>query len=1151
MDFVHLHVHTQYSILDGYSPIDKLVQRAADLGQQALAITDHGSMSGAIEFYRACKNAGIKPIIGLEAYITNFGVPLDRKEQNTREYNHLLLWAETDEGYENLLQISTIGSLDGFYYKPRIDYNVLEQHSQGLIVSTGCMSSEIPSMILDDAPIADIDKLVDWYNTVFPGRFFVELQHHDKIPEIVPMNKTLIELSDRHNLPKIVTTDAHYAEVGDSDPHDTMLCIQTGGYKNQAQRMRFSGNSFYLKDIEELKRDFAPYGLDDSMFANTILISEMCDANPEKDKAKAHMPDIEITPGNTYDSELSHLVLSQMENVYGADWSKNQDIVDRLNNEITVIKDTGFAQYFLIVRDIIEFAKREGITWNIRGSGTSSMVCYVLGMSFIDPLDKKLVFSRFLNNFRVSIPDLDIDFPDNRRAEVIQYLSDKYGEDHVAQIITFGHMKARQAIRDVGRVLGYSAEYVDEIAKAVPQIPGKPITIKDSLDPNGQYPSEDLQELYASDHKAKHIIDVATGLEDSIRQSGIHAAAVIICDKPLIKYTALQRTKSYAAVTNHITQFDYPTLESLGLLKVDCLGLATLTIMENACKLINERYGVNLTPQNIPYEGQVVDEAMKLLSAGETTGVFQVESEGLKNALVAMQPTKFEHIMDVISLYRPGPIEYIPVYTQRMNGHESVEYIDPALEPYISDTQGIIIYQEQIIAILAGLAGYSNGEADIIRKGISKKDQSVIDSNKPKFIDGCKTHGIDEATAGRIWADIEKFSLYGFNRAHAASYARITVQTAYLKATYPLEYMAACLMVEGHKYDKVVTYIDEARRMGIPVLRPDINDSSIDFAIVDTKESIRSESRYIYPKVNGSAIRFGFNSIKNVGSETARLLQATENISSLSDLTKLSHITLNKRSFISLVGSGVFDGIEDRTTLARAADSVLDQISAAEGIVYGGQYSLFSPKIVCQDSGEDVDLAKLEFDSLGVWISHHPLLAYENILDAIPNRSRDVLNETDEEVTILCAVGSINERKTNAGKSMAFLKLTDLEGSFDAILFPKQYVELVAGEVVIVKGYVKLTKSEVPTLYIREIKRNLVYKKSEQRPKKTETKNDNTHNRYVFNGSGTPNIEPYLVNQPGMLVIALYNDGVPNGIIRKRNVTIKISDAEKLGLKIR
>lgn len=1090
-DFVHLHVHSEYSLLDGLGRIKSLVKEAAKLGQPALALTDHGVMHGAIEFFRACREAGIRPIIGIEAYQTVWGRPMTgRDPQLDRDNYHLLLLAKNMTGYRNLLKIATSSQLDGYYYKPRVDHEFLAAHAEGLIASTGCLGAEVPQLLAQGKEREAYERL-GWYVDVFgKENFFIELQEHS-IPELVQVNKILVPWAKKFGLNLVVTNDVHYVREEDGGPHDVLLCVQTGATIDQPNRMRMSDGSYFLKSRAQMEATFRPFiDLPPSAFDHSLRIAEMCEVDLED--PTYHLPDLPIPEGFTYETYLRHLTEEGLRRLYG-DRADDPEVQERKERELRTIHEMGFDVYYLIVADLCDFARSRNIWWNVRGSGAGSLVAYCIGITSIDPLKNNLIFERFLNPGRVTMPDFDLDFPDDQREEMIRYTVQKYGESQVAQIATFNRMKAKAAVRDVGRAQGIELSKVDYIAKLIPGIPGKPVTIKDCLTEGHEFYSQELVDLYNKEEWVRKLLDTAMQLEGVARNAGVHAAAVIVADRELTHYTPLMRG-SKSTVTSTIAQYEFPILESIGLLKVDFLGLSTLSVMREATRLIKERHGIEYTLQTIPYEGEAAREAFKLLSSGEVSGVFQVESQGMRRVLTEMKPSTFEHIVAVISLYRPGPMEYIPSFIRRMHGQEPVEYKHPMLEKILAETYGIIVYQEQIIQILSHLAGYTPGEADLLRRAIGKKKASEIEKHKKIFIAGCEKNGIDPAIATEIYADIEFFARYGFNKSHAADYAVITVQTAYLKAHYPVEYMAAQLLVERDKTEKVVNFINECRRMGIDVLPPDVNYSGLDFEIqqrpADTPTLAHRDPNlgYPFPVPEGSAIRFGMAAIKNVGEGPVRvIIKAREEggpFKSLEDFCdRVDLRQVNKRALECLIKAGALDRFGKRSQLLAVLDQMVSASAAVHDARESGQLSIFdmlsatreeahvSP-IKLPDIEEVKGREKLQWEKelLGVYSISHPLHQLKIDFKRITTCSCAELDERydGKGVTLAGVITNVRVINTKKGDQMAFVQLEDLQGGCEVVFFPKAYAEykekLIIDSVVIVKGKAQTREGQTTLL---------------------------------------------------------------------------------------
>ncbi len=1089
-DFVHLHAHTEYSLLDGLGRVNALVAEAKRLGQPALAITDHGSMHGAIEFFRAAKYAGIKPIIGVEAYQTLWDRPMDgRDPQLDRHNRHLLLLAKNMTGYRNLLKITSNAHLNGYYYRPRVDHEYLAEHAEGIIATTGCLGAEIPQLITQGKEEEAYDRL-GWYIDVFgKENFFLELQPHE-IADQINVNKVLAPWSEKFGVKLIATNDVHYVHEEDRIPHDVLLCVQTGATVDQKNRMSMSDIELFLKSREQMAASFGKQAdLPDSIFSNTLLIAEMCNVDLEDNTY--HLPDLPIPEGFTYETFLRQLTEGGLRRLYG-ERADESELIERKERELHIIHEMGFDAYFLIVADLCDFARTRNIWWNVRGSGAGSVVAHCIGITGLDPLKNNLIFERFLNPGRVNMPDFDLDFPDDQREEMIRYTLEKYGEDQVAQIVTFGRMKARAAIRDVGRAKGMPLDEVDYLAKLIPAIPGKGVTIQNVLTPEHEFYNPDLVEKFNQDPAAHDLLDTSMRLEGVARHSSVHAAAVIVADRELTYYTPLMRGNKNT-ITSTITQYEFPILESIGLLKVDFLGLSTLSVMREAARLVNERHGTAYNLSNIPFEGEDAAEAFKLLSSGEVAGVFQVEGQGMRRVLTEMQPSTFEHIVATISLYRPGPMEYIPQFIRRLHGEEETQYKHPALEPILSETFGIIVYQEQIIQILSQLAGYTPGEADLVRRAVGKKKEKDIAKHAELFVAGCVKNGIDKKIAEDIYGDIMFFARYGFNKSHAADYAVITVQTAYLKAHYPVEYMAALLLIERDKTEKVVNFIQECRRMNIDVLPPDVNYSGMDFEIQEVPAEVESNARkdsglaYEFPVPKGSAIRFGMAAVKNVGEgPVSTIIQAREEsgpFSSLEDFCdRVDLRQVNKRALECLIKVGALDRFGNRNQLLDVLDNIVGHSSSTHSARESGQLSMFElmgsagsvedAPIRLPDIKQESGRERLEWEKelLGVYAMSHPL---QHISVSVRKIITCQCNELDGNydgrlVTMIGMISDVRQIMTKKGDRMAFVKLEDMQGQCEVVVFPRVYEEyshlLTLDSIVVVKGKAQTREGQTSLL---------------------------------------------------------------------------------------
>ena len=1064
MSFVHLHVHSEYSLLDGLSRIPHLVSRARELGMPALALTDHGTMFGVVDFYHAAKAAGVKPILGMETYLAPRGMH-DRDPQVDSRAFHQVLLAENDTGYRNLLQIASAAQLDGFYYRPRIDHDYLAAHSEGLIVSTSCLSGEIPRALADGRH-DHARRLADWYVEVFgPERFFFELQAHD-VPELTAVNRGLLDLAQRYPARLIATNDVHYVNPEDAELQDILLCIQTGSLRADPQRMRMTDPSYYLRTPQEMQ---ALFGDVPGALSNTLLIAERCAV--DLDFKGYHLPEFQVPPGETPDSYLRARCEQGLAHHYGSR-AGQEEVRRRLDYELGVIHQMGFDTYFLIVWDLCRYAREQGIWYNARGSASGSIVAYCLGITLVDPLEHGLIFERFLNPGRVSMPDIDLDFQDDQRARMLEYVAQRYGRDRVAQIITFGTLGARAALRDVGRVMDIPLPEVDRVAKLVPNIPGKPMTLPEALEGVPGF-----KEAYDSAGYLKDLIDTATKLEGVARNAGTHAAGVIITDRPLTDYVPLHRPTKGGPEDNPIgaiTQFEMQVLDSLGLLKVDFLGLSTLTVMARACEQIRRRHGVVLDIHSIPLDDPATFE---LLGRGDVLGVFQVEGAGMRRNLMDMKPSSLAHIVAMVALYRPGPIEFIPEYIRRMHGEEPVTYRHPALAPILEETYGITVYQEQIMYTAMQLAGYTASEADFLRKAVAKKKAEALHQERERFVRGAVANHIPQAAAHTIFDDWEAFARYGFPKGHAADYAVICVQTAYLKAHYPTEYMAALMSVFKADTDKVALYIVDCRRMGIDVLPPDVNASGLEFDIED-----RAQGK--------PAIRFGLAAIKNVGVGPVQAIldarQAGGRFADVEDFARRVDLRLvGKRALESLAKVGALDSLCPRCNLLDALDRLISLSTAHFRAAEIGQLSLFggatgvSERLELPASSAGVPVRQQltwEKELLGVYISDHPLAPYlETLTQVVTHFSAELSDaEHGQAVTVAGEVSQLRPYQTRTGKAMGFVTLEDLQGSIELVVFAKVWADvsrwLVPGSIVLVRGKVDSERGE-PKVLADEISR--------------------------------------------------------------------------------
>jgi DNA polymerase-3 subunit alpha len=1029
MSFVHLHVHTEYSLLDGFSNIPKLIERARDLDMPALAITDHGTMFGVIEFYNAAIQAGVKPIIGLEAYMAARTIR-EHEVQEDKKSSHLLLLAENETGYKNLLQVASIAQLEGFYYFPRIDHDILAQHAEGLICTSGCMSAEIPRLLLQ-GQVDKADKLLGWYSDVFGAKnFFLELQQHE-IPELATVNKHLLELGKRHNSLYIATNDVHYINKSDARLQDIMLAIQTGSILSDPKRMRMSTDTYYLRSPQEMASLFSETP---AALSNTLAIAERC--NLDLGFKGYHLPQFDVPAGKTADGYLRELCEVGLSRRYGE--RANDPVVrQRLDYELQVIHKMGFDTYFLIVWDLCRYAFEQGIWYNARGSGNGSIVAYCLDITLVEPIHHGLIFERFLNPGRISMPDIDLDFRDDCRTEMLEYAARKFGDDRVAQIITFGTLGARAAIRDVGRVMDIPLSEVDRVAKVIPNIPGKPVTIRGTLEEVPEF-----KQMYESEAYLKELIDTAAEMEGVVRNAGTHAAGVVIADRPLVDYVPLHRPTGTAAVEvspiKIVTQFEMGVLDSLGMLKVDFLGLSTLAIMARACELIGNRHGIEFTLENIPIDDPAT---YALLGRGETAGVFQVEGSGMRRWLMQMKPKQVENVIAMVALFRPGPMDFIPGYIRRMHGEEAIEYRHPLLEPIFKETYGFPVYQEQLMYAAMQIAGYTPPESDDLRKAISKKIKDKLLKHKEKFVHGAVEKGIEKETAEAIFEDWEEFARYGFNKSHAADYGIIAVQTGYLKCHYPEEYMTALLSVSHNDIDKVALYVADCRRMGIAVHPPCVNTSGWDFTIEDEPGG-------------KCAIRFGLGAVKNVGhGPVEAILKARQDLpfADINDFSRRVDLrSVGKRPLECLIRVGALDNFGMRNAML----SVLDQIllisasnfraSDAGQISMFGEHTGIRDEIVLPPGTFEVnrrEILEWERELIGLYVSDHPLSPLMDALAQVVTHFSGQLSEAvpGERVRVAGIVTRVRPHMTKTGKNMGFVTLEDVQGNIELVVFPRTW----------------------------------------------------------------------------------------------------------------
>ncbi|KJU72283.1 DNA polymerase III subunit alpha [Clostridium baratii] len=1102
--FCHLHLHTEYSLLDGSGKIKKLVKKAKELGMESMAITDHGVMYGCVDFYKAAKEEGIKPILGCEVYVASKSMHIKNVDKDNTT-NHLVLLVKNEVGYENLMKIVSEASIEGFYYKPRVDHDYLRKHSEGIIALSACLGGEVQRALLNE----DYEKAKEValaYKDIFKEGFYLELQNHG-MDEQRRVNELNIKLSKETGIPLVATNDVHYIEQKDSKSHDILMCIQTGKTVEDTDRRRYPSDQFYLKSAEEMYDMFAYVK---EALENTVKIADECNFDYEFHVSK--LPKFPLPEGAdpfTYLRDTCFMGLIERYDVFkefldkpyyyekvvalGEENEEAKELIDRLQYELGVINQMGYVDYFLIVWDFIKYSIDNGIpTGPGRGSAAGSIVAYTLGITKIDPIKYSLLFERFLNPERVSMPDIDSDFCYERRQEVIDYVVEKYGEDNVSQIITFGTMAARACIRDVGRAMNYSYAEVDRIAKMIPTMLG--ITIEKALDLNPE-----LKAAYDSEERVKNLIDVSRDLEGLPRHSSTHAAGVVIASKPLVEYVPLQKNEEMI-----VTQFGMTTLEELGLLKMDFLGLRTLTVMNDAIKMIKYNRGVDIDLDKIDFNDK---EVYKMIGEGKTAGVFQLESAGMVSFMKELKPDSLEDIIAGISLYRPGPMAEIPRYIERKRNPDKVEYLTPELEDILNVTYGVMVYQEQVMEIVRKLAGYSMGRSDLVRRAMSKKKHKVMEEERKNFIygiedengnievPGCLRNGISEEVANKIYDMMMDFASYAFNKSHAAAYAVVGYQTAYLMRYYPVEMIAAMLNSVMGVNEKVAGYIKFAESQGIQVIPPDINKSYSKFT------------------VEGDKIIFGLAAIRNVGVNVVEaIVKAREDkgeFTSIMDfINKLDLGAINKRAVESLIKAGALDSFDVfRSKLLAVYEKLMDGVSGEKKRNIDGQMSLFAiddevamPEVTYPNIKEFTKkhLLSMEKEMTGVYLSGHPLDEYKKSLEMQTTTSISTINKVhkaledniskgisideivnqmpikDNEQVILGGIlTEVKQKVTRNNTIMAFLKLEDLDGEIEVIVFPRtldRIRESIAEDALVtIKGRINIKEDEPPKLICEKV----------------------------------------------------------------------------------
>ena len=1082
-DFVHLHIHSEFSLLDGANRIKDLPVRAKELGMKAMAITDHGVMYGVIDFYKACKKEGIKPIIGCEVYVasrTRFD-----KEPQDKKYYHLILLAKNNKGYQNLSKLVSLGFTEGYYYKPRIDLEILEKYHEGIICLSGCLAGSVSQAILN-GNIEEAENVAKWHKNVFGEDYYLEIQNNG-VKEQVMVNQKIIQIARRLDIPIVATNDAHYLKREDAYNHEVLLCIQTGKRITDEDRMRFETDELYVKSPEEMSEYFKNFP---DAIENTVKIAEKC--NVEFEFGHTILPNYDVPEEYaTHYDYFKKLCDDGIKKRYGE--NPSQEILDRAEYELKIISQMGYVDYYLIVWDYINYAKSIGIPVGPgRGSGAGSILAYAIGITDIDPMKYNLLFERFLNPERISMPDFDVDFCYERRGEVIDYVERKYGKDHVSQIITFGTMSARMVIRDVGRALDMPYAECDKLAKMIPN--ELHITIKKAMEQN-----KELRDLYESDDEIHKMLDIAMALEGMPRQASTHACGIVITKEPVDTYVPL-----YVRDGQISTQFIMTTLEELGLLKMDFLGLRTLTVIQDAIDLVKENRGID-----VEFDKDMNDpNVYKLWQNGESVGIFQFESQGMTNFMKELKPDCLEDIIAGVSLYRPGPMDQIPRYIKNKKDPENAEYTHPSLIPILKVTYGCMVYQEQVMQIVRDLAGYSLGRADLVRRAMGKKKLDVMAKEREYFIHGqtdedgnviikgCIRNGIDEESANKIFDEMAEFAKYAFNKSHAAAYAVVSYRTAYLKAYYPEEFMAATLNSFLGNLDKIPMYIDECKRLKIDILKPDINKSFTKFTVDNGK------------------IRFGLGSVKNVGISAVNSIvkerQENGEFEGFTDFCeRMKNEAVNKKCIESLIRAGAFDAFEQtRATLLASFESILDTIQDTNRKSFAGQVTMFD-LATPEDNVNDLkytfneqkefsekDLLSMEKEMLGIYISGHPLEKLRtqienetNInsmkLKEFANLQSTVLDEGEfiarkneykdgQFVKYAGIITSVKKKYTKNNTIMAFVTVEDLYGTIEIIVFENCYNEsskyLTEESIVTVEGRLSLREDDEPKIVARTIK---------------------------------------------------------------------------------
>ena len=1091
-EFVHLHIHSEFSLLDGANRIKDIPVRAKELGMKAIAITDHGVMYGVIDFYKACKKEGIKPIIGCEVYVAPRS-RFDKEPGVDKQYYHLILLAKNNQGYKNLSKLVSIGFTEGYYYKPRIDLEVLEKYHEGLIVLSGCLAGAVNRALLE-GQIEKAEEIALWHKNVFGEDYYIEIQNNG-IREQVLANQKLIQLARKLNIPLVATNDAHYLKKEDAYNHEILLCIQTGKRMSDEDRMKFETDELYIKSPEEMSEYFSAFP---DAIENTVKIADKC--NVEFEFGHTILPNYDVPKEySTHYEFLKKLCDDGLKQRYGE--NPSEEILKRAEYEIGIIKKMGYVDYYLIVWDFIHYAKSHNIPVGPgRGSGAGSILAYAIEITDIDPMKYGLLFERFLNPERISMPDFDVDFSDERRQDVIDYVADKYGHDHVSQIITFGTMAAKMVIRDVARVLDYPYAEADKLAKMIPNEPH--IVISKALEQN-----KELKDLYENNEEINKLLDIAMALEGMPRQTSTHACGVVITKDPVDTYVPL-----YVRDGQISTQYIMTTLEELGLLKMDFLGLRTLTVIQDTIDLVKQNRGID-----VEFDKDMSDpNVYKLWQEGKTSGIFQFESQGMTNFMQELKPDCLEDLIAGVSLYRPGPMDQIPRYIKGKQNPGHNEYTHPSLEPILNVTYGCMVYQEQVMQIVRDLAGYSLGRADLVRRAMGKKKLDVMEKEREVFINGqvdengniivpgCVRNGIDKESANKIFDEMAEFAKYAFNKSHAACYAVVAYRTAYLKAYYPAEFMASMLNSYLGNLDKVPEYIEECKKLGIEILKPDINKSSSKFTVEFDNNPEE--------KVKMGKIRFGLGSIKNVGLPSIDSIIKERNSSgkfvSFTDFCeRISGEAVNKKCIESLIKAGTFDEFkENRATLLASFEGITDVVQSYNKKGINGQVTMFDlgnsedNKIkyhfVEKEEMSEKEKLAMEKEMLGVYISGHPLAKIKDQIIKCTNISSKEMKEIDaqnnsedendnkvnenvqyidgQEVTIAGIVTSVKKKYTKNNKIMAFVRIEDLNGSAEIIVFEPTYLKaqdkIIEDNIIIIKGRLSIREDDETKIVAQDIK---------------------------------------------------------------------------------